>query len=189
MSFTMTLVIQVIPCNTKLNKTVSLGDTAISLHTPAPTQVCCCFFLGGGGGYSGPTQIPSPSIWPSFHFRKGGPTQTWSSNISDNFHFLGGWGGGGNSGPTQAPSLSIWPNFHFLDQLKSQVSQSGQVFIFKAGRVLWTNSKPNSLNLAKFGGGWWVLWTKSNLKSQHLLQFSIPEWGHCGNFEPKIFTA
>ena len=45
-----------------LSETVFLGDTAISLQTPAPTLVM-------GGGFSGPTQIQSPSTWSSFHFR------------------------------------------------------------------------------------------------------------------------
>ena len=45
-----------------------------------------------------------------------------------------------------------------LAQLKSKVPQSGQVFI-GGGGVLWTNSNPKSLNLAKFlgllgVGGW-----------------------------------
>ena len=67
------------------------GDTVISLHTPAPN-----LSHGGGvtpdqlnlnslnlakfsigGGYSKPTQIQSPSIWPSFHFRGRGWWWWW----------------------------------------------------------------------------------------------------------------
>ena len=49
-----------------IKKTVSLRDTAISLHTPAPTLV--------SWGYCGPSQIPSPKSWPNFHFGVGGGT-------------------------------------------------------------------------------------------------------------------
>ena len=66
-----------------LNKTVSVGDTAVSLHTPVPTM-----FLGRSGGrwYSLLLKTQSVKSWPNFHFWGGDPHQ--------NFHFWGGGGGG-----------------------------------------------------------------------------------------------
>ena len=53
------------------------------------------------------------------------------------------------------------------------------------GGVLWANSNPNQLNSTQvyiwgveMGKGRGVLWTKSNLKSQHLWEFAFPRgWG------------
>ena len=63
---------------------VSAGDTAVSIHAQVPSMslnlakfsfVCVWgggWGWGGVGGYSEPTQIQSPSIWPSFHWGGGG---------------------------------------------------------------------------------------------------------------------
>ena len=81
-----------------LNEMVSAGDTVVSLYTQVPCIHLNLNFISRGRGYCRPSQIQSPSIWPSFHFIGGeysGPSQTWNPNLSDNFHF---WGGGRDSG-------------------------------------------------------------------------------------------
>ena len=89
----------------------------------------------GGGGYSGPTQIQSPSIWPSFHFPWEGALPWINSNPKSlnlaKFSFsLGG-------GIT-------------VDQLKSKVPQSGQVFRGRGVGGSLDKLKSKSLNMAKF---------------------------------------
>ena len=56
----------------------------------------------------------------------------------------------------------MWPSCHLrgaLDQLKSKVPQSGQVFIWRGEGILWTNSNPKSqpsLTIFIGGGGLWT---------------------------------
>ena len=73
-----------------------------------------------------------------------------------------------------AISLHTWGG-GTLDQLRSKVPQSGIEQLVSThkggGRVLWTNSDPKSLNLAKFSLSLgWVLWTNSTPKSHPLWQ-------------------
>ena len=121
---------------------VSAGDTAISLHTQVPRMslnLAKFSFRGLGGrgvggrvlwtnsnpkslGYSGPTQIRSPSIWPSSHFG-GGILWTNSNRKSLNlakFSFVCVRGMGGGVG---------W----YSETTQSKVPQSGQVFIGGGG--------------------------------------------------------
>ena len=99
-----------------VNKTVSLGDTGISLHTPAPV------YVWWGWWYSRPTEIQSPSILylAKFTFGGGGVLQTnWNPKSLNLAKFSFGMG----SGCT-------------LDQLKSQVPSSAQIFIWGGGGAL-----------------------------------------------------
>ena len=75
-----------------VNKTVSLGDTGISLHTPAPVCVC-----GGGGGTPDQlkSKVPLSSIWPNLHGGGGGVLQTnWNPKFLNLAKFSFGWGWG-----------------------------------------------------------------------------------------------
>ena len=73
------------------NETVSVGDTAVSLHT----------FGGGGRGILGYSKVPKS--WPNFHFRGVGWGYSW----------LRKWGGV-ILGLLKTRSPKSWPNFQFL---------------------------------------------------------------------------
>ena len=106
--------------NNSLNETVSLGDTAVSLHT----------FLGRGG-YSWLLITQSANFWATFHFQGGGvflATQNSKSQVLVKFSFWGfggeGWegryswlpkfpfGGGQYCWQLKTQSPNFWPNFH-----------------------------------------------------------------------------
>ena len=99
-----------------MNDTVSLGDTAISLHTLAPTKV----LLGWDGGPGTPDQLKSkvPRSVKIFIFRgeEGSTPNQFESKVPSPFQIfiLGGWGGGVVL-QTNIPEILGWGHSRYFE--------------------------------------------------------------------------